>query len=147
MRIGAWAETAVITAAALVSSLVLFGVFVALRGLSPLQVYLTLFQGAFGTRFSLDRAGPRYQERYWHDREFATVAALEPLAKEAGLSLTRLALAWVLANPVITAPIVGASRPEQLDDVLPAVETTLDPAIAARLDELTREYRWGDDIR
>jgi simple sugar transport system permease protein len=54
VRIGAWAETAVITAAALVSSLVLFGVFVALRGLSPLQVYLTLFQGAFGTRFSLE---------------------------------------------------------------------------------------------
>ncbi|HET9488651.1 MAG TPA: ABC transporter permease [Methylomirabilota bacterium] len=54
MRLGAWAETAVITAAALVSSLALFGVFVALRGLSPVQVYLTLFQGAFGTRFSLE---------------------------------------------------------------------------------------------
>jgi aryl-alcohol dehydrogenase (NADP+) len=100
-----------------------------------------------GTRFALDRAGPRYQERYWHDREFATVAALEPLAKEAGLSLTRLALAWVLANPVVTAPIVGASRPEQLDDVLPAVETMLGADLQARLDELTREYRWGDDIR
>jgi simple sugar transport system permease protein len=54
VRLGAWAETAVITAAALVSSLALFGVFVALRGLSPLEVYLTLFQGAFGTRFSLE---------------------------------------------------------------------------------------------
>ncbi len=100
-----------------------------------------------GTRFALGNAGPRYRERYWHDREFATVDALQPLAKQAGISLTRLAVAWVLANPVITAPIVGASRPEQLDDVLPAVETTLSADLLARLDQLTREYRWGDDIR
>ncbi len=54
MRIGAWAETAAISAAALVSSLALFGVFVALRGLSPLDVYATLFRGAFGTWFSIE---------------------------------------------------------------------------------------------
>jgi aryl-alcohol dehydrogenase (NADP+) len=100
-----------------------------------------------GTRFTLANAGPRYQERYWHDREFATVDALQPLAKEAGVSLTRLAMAWVLANRVITAPIVGASRPEQLDDVLAAVETTLGADLLGRLDQLTREYRQGDDIR
>jgi aryl-alcohol dehydrogenase (NADP+) len=100
-----------------------------------------------GTRFALANAGARYQERYWHDREFATVDALQPLAKEAGVALTRLAVAWVLANPVITAPIVGASRPEQLDDVLAAVETTLGADLLARLDQLTREYRQGDGIR
>ena len=100
-----------------------------------------------GTRFTLGNAGPRYQERYWHEREFATVDALQPLAREAGLSLTRLALAWVLANPLVTAPIVGASRPEQLDDALAAVETTLGAGLLARLDQLTREYRWGDDVR
>ncbi|HSF06266.1 MAG TPA: aldo/keto reductase [Methylomirabilota bacterium] len=102
---------------------------------------------ATGSRFASDTAGARYRERYWHDREFATVEALLPLAKDAGLSLTRLAVAWVLANPTITAPIVGASRPEQLDDVLPAVETTLGEDLLVRLDQLTREYRWGDDIR
>jgi 1-deoxyxylulose-5-phosphate synthase len=100
-----------------------------------------------GTRFTLANAGPRYQERYWHDREFATVDALQPLAKEAGVSLTQLAMAWVLAKPVITAPIAGASRPEQLDDVLAAVETTLGADLLGRLDQLTREYRQGDDIR
>jgi 1-deoxyxylulose-5-phosphate synthase len=47
----------------------------------------------------------------------------------------------------VTAPIVGASRPEQLDDVLAAVEKDLDPGLVARLDELTREYRRGDDSR
>lgn len=54
MRIGAWAETAAISGAALVSSLALFGVFVALRGLSPLEVYAALFHGAFGTWFSVE---------------------------------------------------------------------------------------------
>jgi len=84
-----------------------------------------------GTRFTLGRAARRYQERYWHEREFATVEALRPLAAEAGISLTRLAVAWVLAHPAITAPIVGASRPEQLDDVLPAVEKDLDAGLKA----------------
>ncbi len=100
-----------------------------------------------GTRFALGKASRLYQDRYWHEREFATVEALRPLAAEAGISLARLAVGWVLAHPAITAPIIGASRPEQLDDVLPAVEKGLDADLKARLDELTREYRWGDDPR
>ena len=63
------------------------------------------------------------------------------------MSLARLAIAWVLANPVITSPIVGASRPEQLDDAIAAADKDLDHALKARLDELTYEYRLGDDIR
>jgi len=100
-----------------------------------------------GTRFTLGTAARRYQERYWHEREFDTIEALRGLAAEAGMSLVQLAVAWVLANPVVTAPIVGASRPEQLDDLLAAAGKTLDPALRARLDELTVEYRLGDDIR
>jgi 1-deoxyxylulose-5-phosphate synthase len=100
-----------------------------------------------GTRFTLGNAAGRYQDRYWHEREFATVEALRPLAAEAGISLTRLAVAWVLAHPAVTAPIIGASRPEQLDDVLPAVEKDLGADIKARLDTLTADYRLGDDPR
>jgi aryl-alcohol dehydrogenase-like predicted oxidoreductase len=100
-----------------------------------------------GTRFTLGTAARRYQERYWREREFETIETLRGLAAEAGMSLVQLALAWVLANPVVTAPIVGASRPEQLDDLLAAAGKTLDPALRARLDELTVEYRLGDDIR
>ncbi len=100
-----------------------------------------------GTRFTLGSAAGRYQDRYWHEREFATVEALRPLARDAGLSPAQLALAWTLAEPAITAPIVGASRPEQLDDAIAAVEKPLDAALKARLDELTLEYRWGDDPR
>ena len=54
-----------------------------------------------------------------------------PLAGEAGIDWCSLAVAWVLANPAITAPIVGASRPEQLDASLAAAETPLDPELKA----------------
>ncbi len=100
-----------------------------------------------GTRFTLGTAGKRYQERYWREREFETVEEIRPLAQQAGLSMTQLAVAWTLANPLITSPIVGASRPEQLDEVLPAADKALDHALKAKLDELTLEYRLGDDIR
>jgi 1-deoxyxylulose-5-phosphate synthase len=100
-----------------------------------------------GTRFTLGTAAERYQDRYWHSREFDTVEALRPLADEAGMPLARLAVAWMLAEPAITAPIVGASRPDQLDDLLSAPEKPIDALLKSRLDEITREYRWGDDPR
>ena len=100
-----------------------------------------------GTRFTLGNAAERYQDRYWHEREFATVDALRPLAQEAGLPLAGLAVAWTLAHPAITSAIIGASRPEQLDDLLVAVEKPISADLKARLDELTLEYRWGDDPR
>src|SRR6185437_16231977 len=66
-------------------------------------------------RFSLGNAARNYQDRYWHDREFDTVDQLRSLADQAGVSLVTLSVAWVAANSAITAPIVGASRPDQLD--------------------------------
>ena len=39
--------------------------------------------------------------------------------------MATIALAWVLANPVVTAPIVGASKPEQLDDAVAALDIEL----------------------
>jgi aryl-alcohol dehydrogenase-like predicted oxidoreductase len=98
-------------------------------------------------RFTLGTAGRMYQDRYWHDREFATVEQLSKLADEAGVSLVTLAVAWVAANPAVTAPIIGASRPEQLDASLAAAEYQIDPELKNRLDELTHEYRMGDAPR
>jgi aryl-alcohol dehydrogenase (NADP+) len=100
-----------------------------------------------GTRFTLGSAAHMYQTRYWHDREFDTVDALRKLAGQAGVSLVTLAVAWVLANQAITAPIIGASRPEQLDASLAAVGFALDADLKAQLDELTHEYRMGDAPR
>jgi len=99
------------------------------------------------SRFTLGTAGQMYQARYWRDREFETVRALAPLAEEAGTSMVTLAVAWVLANPAITSAIVGASRPEQLDDSLAAAGFAMTPELKSRLDELTVEYRMGDAPR
>lgn len=97
-----------------------------------------------GTRFTLGSAAQRYQDRYWNERAFATVEQLGRLAAEAGVSLTTLSVAWVLAHPAVTAPLLGASRPEQLDDSLAAASYVLDPALKQRLDALTEDYRRGD---
>jgi aryl-alcohol dehydrogenase-like predicted oxidoreductase len=78
---------------------------------------------------------------------FDTVDTLRTLAAEAGVSLPTLALQWVLANPVITAPIIGASRPDQLVDVVAAVGSPIDPELKQRIDTLTYEYRFGDNAR
>jgi aryl-alcohol dehydrogenase-like predicted oxidoreductase len=53
----------------------------------------------------------------------------------------------VLANPAVTSPIVGASRPDQLEATLAAAETRLDEAVLAALDDVTRQFRWGDAAR
>ncbi len=100
-----------------------------------------------GSRFTLGTAGTMYQSRYWHDREFETVAELRGVAEDEGVPLVTLAVAWVLANPAVTAPIVGASRPDQLDASLAAAELTLSEELKSRLDEMTRGYRMGDAAR
>ena len=102
---------------------------------------------AAGTRFTLGTAAEAYQDRYWHDREFDTVGELGQLADQAGINLVTLSVAWVLAHPAITAPIIGASRPEQLQASLAAAELVLDADLKRRLDELTHQYRMGDDPR
>jgi aryl-alcohol dehydrogenase (NADP+) len=100
-----------------------------------------------GTRFTLGTAAANYQNRYWHEREFDTVDELLQLADKAGTSLVTLSVAWVLANPAITAPIIGASRPEQLTESLAAAEYVLSDDLKQQLDERTGQYRMGDDPR
>ena len=100
-----------------------------------------------GTRFTLGTVAERYQERYWHERHFASVEAIGVLAAEHDIDPVTLSIAWVLANPVVSSALIGASRPEQLDQTLAAADLVLEPALKARLDELTHEYRFGDAVR
>ena len=99
-----------------------------------------------GTRFTLGFAAERYQDRYWHDHMFDIVDVMKETATETGVSLATLAVQWVLANPVITSPIIGASRPDQLADAIAAVAAPIDPEVKTRLDALTAEFRHGDAI-
>jgi len=58
-----------------------------------------------------------------------------------------LSVAWVLAHKAITAPIIGASRPAQLDASLAAAEYVIPEDLKRQLDECTHEYRMGDAPR
>ena len=100
-----------------------------------------------GTRFTLGNAADNYQNRYWHDQEFATVEELRKIAEREGVPLVTLAVAWVLAHPAVTAPIVGASRPDQLEASLAAAEFTLSTELKDELDGVTHPYRMGDAAR
>jgi aryl-alcohol dehydrogenase (NADP+) len=100
-----------------------------------------------GSRFTLGNAAGVYQDRYWHDREFATVEELRKIAEREEVPLVTLSVAWVLANPAVTAPIIGASRPDQLDASLAAAEFTMSTELKDELDEITRPYRLGDAAR
>jgi aryl-alcohol dehydrogenase-like predicted oxidoreductase len=100
-----------------------------------------------GTRFTLGTAAETYQARYWHEAQFDTVTKLSAIADREGIPLVTLSVAWVLANPIITAPIIGASKPEQLEASLAASTYQMVPELKAELDELTARYRMGDAAR
>ncbi len=69
-------------------------------------------------------------------RKMELVEQLLPLAEAVGANLAQYALAWVLANPVITAPIIGPRTAEQLDDNLGALDVTIPPEHLRKIDEL-----------
>jgi aryl-alcohol dehydrogenase-like predicted oxidoreductase len=69
-----------------------------------------------------DEFAPRL---YYREPDYAVVDALEAIAKARGVSNMQVALAWVLANPAITAPIVGTSRIGHLDDAVAALSLQL----------------------
>lgn len=64
----------------------------------------------------------------------AVIGALETVAKARGVPMAQLALAWVLAKPGVSAPIVGASKPAQLDDALAALDLRLSAEEIAALE-------------
>ncbi len=96
---------------------------------------------------SVGVAGTMYQDRYWHEREFESVERLRGVAEQAGQSLTTASVAWVLANPLVTSALIGASRPEQLDASIAAADLELDPELKLKLDEASFGYRMGDAAR
>src|SRR4051795_3251847 len=62
------------------------------------------------------------QKLYFQDSDFKIVDRITEIAKRRGVSNAQIALAWVLAQPGVTAPIIGASKMEQLEDLLKALE-------------------------
>ena len=92
-----------------------------------------------GTRFDGNKM---YQDRYWLDDDFAAVEELRSIATEAGRTPVELALQWLLAQPAVDSIILGASRPEQLEENLKAAQARpLDPSVLARCDAVWKRLR------
>jgi aryl-alcohol dehydrogenase-like predicted oxidoreductase len=74
------------------------------------------------------------RQRYDREEAWRVLAAVEQTAQESGSTPTAIALAWLLAKPVVTAPILGARSVPQLEACLVALKVTLTPEQLARLD-------------
>ncbi len=103
------------------------------------------------SRFALPIAGNLYRERYWQQAQFEAVDRLQSYCQERQQSITRVAVAWVLEQPGITSAIVGASRPEQLDESLAGVELEMDDEMRASCDDawytIPRSRNRGIELR
>jgi aryl-alcohol dehydrogenase (NADP+) len=75
-------------------------------------------------------------EMYYADADFRIVDRVVEVARERGVSPAQIALAWVLAQPGVTAPIVGASKMEQLEQAVAALTIVLNDDECKRLQEL-----------
>ena len=71
------------------------------------------------------------------DRAWKSVEVMREIAEAHGVSVARVALAWLLAKPAVMSIIIGAKTLEQLDDNLAATELTLEPGEIARLEEVS----------
>ncbi|HLI65142.1 MAG TPA: aldo/keto reductase family protein [Caulobacteraceae bacterium] len=95
-----------------------------------------------GTRATSDSMGGAM--RNWLEpRILDAVQHLKPLALEAGCTLTQFALAWVLREPNVASAIVGASRPEQLNENAAASGLAIDPALFAKAEALVAGLERG----
>jgi aryl-alcohol dehydrogenase (NADP+) len=77
------------------------------------------------------------QKLYYQDSDFEVVNHVTEIAKRRGVSNAQVALAWLLAQPGVTAPIVGASKMKHLDDALAALELKLE---TSELQDLEKPY-------
>lgn len=82
-----------------------------------------------------DASGGKMMGRFRDDGVLTAVQRLVPIAERLGLSMAQMALAWVLGNPNVASAIVGASRPDQIDDNAGASGVTLDEGVRAEIDE------------
>ena len=97
--------------------------------------YLPGQQPPEGSR-ATDANGSNFIKRFLTDDVLTRVQELKPLAEQAGLSLSQLAIAWVLQNSNVSSAIIGASRPEQVTENVKAAGVTLDEGLLKGIDEV-----------
>ena len=74
--------------------------------------------------------------KFFDERGLRILKALETVSKETGAKQASIALAWLLANPAVTAPIIGPRTLEQFESALRSLEVVLDESVLKRLDEI-----------
>jgi aryl-alcohol dehydrogenase-like predicted oxidoreductase len=75
-----------------------------------------------------------YARQLYTSDDLATVDAVNAIATQLGRPPAQVALAWLLNKPAVTAPIIGATRPEHLDDAIAALDLDLDDAETSQLE-------------
>jgi len=83
-----------------------------------------------------DERGGNFIRDLLRDDVLKRVQDLKPIADELGLSMAQLAVAWVLQNDNVASAIVGASRPDQVEDNVKASGVHLEPAVLKRIDDV-----------
>jgi len=78
--------------------------------------------------------GGNFVKRWLRDPVLAAVQRLKPIAAETGLTMAQFGIAWVLSNDNVASAIIGASRPEQIEENLGAVGKRLDADTLAAVD-------------
>jgi aryl-alcohol dehydrogenase-like predicted oxidoreductase len=109
-----------------------------------LMVWSPLAGGLLSGKFERDTKGPEGSRRASFDfppvnkdRAFDCIDVMRDIAKAHGVSVARIALAWVLHRPFVMSVIIGAKTPEQLDDNLAATEVKLSAEDLERLDKVS----------
>ncbi len=89
-----------------------------------------------GTRATDKKGGANMISRWMNNDVLTAVAKLDPIAKEVGLSMAQLAVAWVLQNPRVSSAIIGATKPSQIKENVKASGVKLDAAIMKKIDDV-----------
>jgi aryl-alcohol dehydrogenase-like predicted oxidoreductase len=108
--------------------------------------YTPLMGGFLTGKYSKDKPPPvgsrfEYNPAFWERASKANFAVLEQIRKvadDAGIPMSKLAVAWILKNQAVTAPIVGASSVEQVEQNCRIAETSLSEETYQTLNELTK---------
>jgi 1-deoxyxylulose-5-phosphate synthase len=99
-----------------------------------------------GTRMGSEQMGWA-MDRFRSDQVLEAVQRLRPIAEGLGITMAQLAIAWVLREPNVAAAIIGASRPEQVEDNAAASGIELDEDTLAAIDEAVADVAVYDTAR
>ncbi|MFM8853733.1 MAG: aldo/keto reductase family protein [Acidimicrobiaceae bacterium] len=89
-----------------------------------------------GSRATDELSGKNFIARWMNDDVLTRMQKLKPIAEKAGLTMAQMSIAWTLQNKNVASAIVGATRPEQLDDNVKAAGVVLDADTLKAIDKV-----------